>query len=267
MTRQRAGSLASRCGQGQGRASMSAAAMSAPPKDPGMPPSKQQQHEEALAPLDDQERRAVQKRLQRRANHGQGASHTSRAGNGSQRYQDPAFMGSARAGRSARGRYTSRSAMSTSRSMMTTARSSSPTGRYHPDPTRRLELRKVRAPAARAPAGGRRSSRRSRPSPPLGPWRPAWRCGFVAAGTRRSCLRGASGGAPAPAVGSAGSRAVPSAAPQPRRPTRSRSPPPDILNALPTCQLSPSARLWPCAPPTARRLVRPCCAGGHACQH
>jgi len=122
---------------------MSAAAMSAPPKDPGMPPSKQQQHEEALAPLDDQERRAVQKRLQRRANHGQGASHTSRAGNGSQRYQDPAFMGSARAGRSARGRYTSRSAMSTSRSMMTTARSSSPTGRYHPDPTRRLELRKA----------------------------------------------------------------------------------------------------------------------------
>jgi len=33
--------------------------------------------------------------------------------------------------------------MTTSRSMMTTVRSSSPTGRYHPDPTRRLELRKA----------------------------------------------------------------------------------------------------------------------------
>ena len=110
-------------------------------KDPGLPPSKQQQHEEALAPLDDQERRAVQKRLQRR--HGGGASHTSRVVVASNRYSDPAFNVSARAGRSARGRYTSRSAMSTGRSMMTTARSSSPTGRYHPDPTRRLELRKA----------------------------------------------------------------------------------------------------------------------------
>lgn len=111
----------------------------------GMPPSKQQQHEEALAPLDDQERRAVQKRLQRRAQHGGGVSHTSRPGTSSARYQDPSFVGSARSGRSARGRYTSRSAMTTSRSMMTTARSSSPTGRYHPDPTRRLEIRKVRS--------------------------------------------------------------------------------------------------------------------------
>ena len=122
----------------------------------GMPPSKQQQHEEALAPLDDQERRAVQKRLQRRAAHGGGQSHTSRAGTSSARYQDPAFMGSARSGRSARGRYTSRSAMTTSRSMMTTARSSSPTGRYHPDPTRRLEIRKVRHASCYVPC---RSSR------------------------------------------------------------------------------------------------------------
>ena len=108
----------------------------------GMPPSKQQQHEEALAPLDDQERRAVQKRLMRR-NQGSGASHTSRS-TVRDRYNDPAFAKPS-ARRSARGVYTARSAMSTSRSMMTTARSSSPTGRYHPDPTRRLELRKVSA--------------------------------------------------------------------------------------------------------------------------
>jgi len=106
----------------------------------GLPPSKQQQHEEALAPLDDQERRAVQKRLMRR-NQGSGASHTSRS-TVRDRYNDPAFAKPS-ARRSARGVYTARSAMSTSRSMMTTARSSSPTGRYHPDPTRRLELRKA----------------------------------------------------------------------------------------------------------------------------
>ena len=115
------------------------------PMSEGLPPSKQQQHEEALAPLDDQERRAVQKRLMRR-NHGSGASATSRS-TARDRYNDPAFAGrgpgSSR--RSGRGQsYTARSAMTTSRSMMTTARSSSPTGRYHPDPTRRLELRKVR---------------------------------------------------------------------------------------------------------------------------
>ena len=115
------------------------------PMPEGMPPSKQQQHEEALAPLDDQERRAVQKRLMRR-NHGSGASATSRS-TARDRYSDPAFAkaGPASGRRSGRQSYTARSAMTTSRSMMTTARSSSPTGRYHPDPTRRLELRKVRA--------------------------------------------------------------------------------------------------------------------------
>lgn len=117
----------------------------------GMPPSKQQQHEEALAPLDDQERRAVQKRLMRR-NHGSGASHTSRS-TARDRFNDPSFAkGPASSRRSARGVYTARSAMTTSRSMMTTARSSSPTGRYHPDPTRRLELRKVRPPAPPLPS-------------------------------------------------------------------------------------------------------------------
>ena len=118
----------------------------------GMPPSKQQQHEEALAPLDDQERRAVQKRLMRR-NHGSGASHTSRS-TARDRYSDPAFAksGPASGRRSGRQVYTARSAMTTSRSMMTTARSSSPTGRYHPDPTRRLELRKVGVPCVTIPA-------------------------------------------------------------------------------------------------------------------
>ena len=53
----------------------------------GMPPSKQQQHEEALAPLDDQERRAVQKRLMRRS-HGSGASATTRS-TARDRYADP----------------------------------------------------------------------------------------------------------------------------------------------------------------------------------
>ena len=114
----------------------------------GMPPSKQQQHEEALAPLDDQERRAVQKRLMRR-NHGSGQSATTRS-TARDRYNDPAFRSpKAGQGRSARGAQSSRSVMTTSRSMMTTARSSSPTGRYHPDPTRRLELRKVREPNQR----------------------------------------------------------------------------------------------------------------------
>ena len=111
----------------------------------GMPPSKQQQHEEALAPLDDQERRAVQKRLMRR-NHGAGQSHTARS-TARDRYNDPAFTSpksQTGRGRSARGVYSARSVMTTSRSMMTTARSSSPTGRYHPDPTRRLDIRKVR---------------------------------------------------------------------------------------------------------------------------
>ena len=112
-------------------------------KDPGLPPSKQQQHEEALAPLDDQERRAVQKRLMRR-NHGASQSQTTRS-TARDRYNDPAYASPKRQGgsRSSRGVYTARSAMTTSRSMMTTARSSSPTGRYHPDPTRRLELRKA----------------------------------------------------------------------------------------------------------------------------
>ena len=117
----------------------------------GMPPAKQQQHEEALAPLDDQERRAVQKRLMRRSQ-GASSSHTTRGGSSSRAsYNDLAGMSPKTQGRpggssrSGRGAYSSRSAMTTSRSMMTTARSSSPTGRYHPDPTRRIELRRVRA--------------------------------------------------------------------------------------------------------------------------
>ena len=68
----------------------------------GMPPSKQQQHEEALAPLDDQERRAVQKRLMRR-NHGQGASNTTRS-TARDRYSDPAFMSPSGRGKAAAAR-------------------------------------------------------------------------------------------------------------------------------------------------------------------
>ena len=131
----------------------------------GLPPSKQQQHEEALAPLDDQERRAVQKRLMRR-NHGQGASNTTRS-TARDRYNDPSFVSPSQRGRrSARGVYTARSAMTTSRSMMTTARSSSPTGRYHPDPTRRLELRKVRRDARGAAHPLATASARARAAPP-----------------------------------------------------------------------------------------------------
>jgi hypothetical protein len=111
------------------------------PLSEGMPPSKQQQHEEALAPLDDQERRAVQKRLMRR-NHGSGVSATARSTD-RDRYAELNSGRNPAGRRSARGAYSSRSAMTTGRSMMTTARSSSPTGRYHPDPTRRLEIRKV----------------------------------------------------------------------------------------------------------------------------
>ena len=110
----------------------------------GMPPSKQQQHEEALAPLDDQERRAVQKRLMRRSQQGAGQSHTTRS-SARDRHHDPAFMSpkTQQRGRSARGAYSSRSAIGTGHSLMTTARSSSPTGRYHPNPTRRVELRQA----------------------------------------------------------------------------------------------------------------------------
>lgn len=128
-------------------------------------PSKQQQNDEAQAPLDDQERRAVQKRLQRKAderraqlkdatNNGSMSVRSARTvNNGSMSYRmtgGPAGLGP-KTGASTpkgwlsgrltgrRGGYlssrstgqsTSRSMMSTSRSMMTTARSDMATGRY-----------------------------------------------------------------------------------------------------------------------------------------
>ena len=138
----------------------------------GMPPAKQQQHEEALAPLDDQERRAVQKRLMRRSQ-GASSSHTTRGGSSSRAsYNDLAGMSPKTQGRpggssrSGRGAYSSRSAMTTSRSMMTTARSSSPTGRYHPDPTRRIELRRCAHAGANPHAQPRTHARASHAAPP-----------------------------------------------------------------------------------------------------
>jgi hypothetical protein len=116
-------------------------------------PSKQQQNDEAQAPLDDQERRAVQKRLQRRADEKRAEA---LANGGSMSVRDRSHRehasgaytpkGSWLTGRltgrrtmTARGLSSSRSAaqstarsiLSTSRSMMTTARSDVATGRYN----------------------------------------------------------------------------------------------------------------------------------------
>lgn len=113
-------------------------------------PSKQQQNDEAQAPLDDQERRAVQKRLQRRADEKKAEA---LANNGSMSVRDRSSgaytpKGSWLSGRltgrrgsslTARGlnstrsaaQSTARSILSTSRSMMTTARSDVATGRYN----------------------------------------------------------------------------------------------------------------------------------------
>ena len=116
-------------------------------------PSKQQQNDEAQAPLDDQERRAVQKRLQRRADEKKGEmiaasgsiSVRERPSNNSGAYTPKgSWLGGRLTGRrTARGsgsgfmssrsaaQSTARSMLSTSRSMMTTARSDVATGRYN----------------------------------------------------------------------------------------------------------------------------------------
>ena len=135
-------------------------------------PSKQQQNDEATAPLDDQERRAVQKRLQRKADEKK-AELMANSGAMSVRERRPEAAasgaytpkGSWLSGRltgrrtgalssrlgalsSRSAAMSSRSMMSTSRSMMTTARSDVATGRYNDiaDPeiteTRILEMRK-----------------------------------------------------------------------------------------------------------------------------
>ena len=129
-------------------------------------PAKQQQNDEAQAPLDDQERRAVQKRLQRKADkkraekasYASGSMSTRQPASGSMSTRTDRDLGAgartpkgswlsgrltgrrtARGGSGAFGYLSSRSTaqstvrsmMSTSRSMMTTARSDVATGRYN----------------------------------------------------------------------------------------------------------------------------------------
>jgi hypothetical protein len=110
----------------------------------GRPPTKQQQSEELLPALDDEERKAVQtrarERLQAKAT-GFSDGLTPKSGSktpksGSSRV--PGYMTPKSGGKSAR-----KSGNQSSRSTMLTNRTSSPTGRYHPDPERRLELRKA----------------------------------------------------------------------------------------------------------------------------
>ena len=130
--------------------------------DEGLPPSKQQQSEESLPALDDEERKAVQTRARERLQARAGGSPnglTPKSGSktpksGSSRV--PGYMTPKSGGKSAR-----KAGNQSSRSTMLTNRTSSPTGRYHPDPERRLDIRKVRArrpvhPSSRAPPRPRR---------------------------------------------------------------------------------------------------------------
>ena len=133
-----------------------------PPKElaAGRFPSKQRQNDEAEAPIDDQERRAVQKRLQRRADEKraeaiQNSGSMSVRDRSSRNDVSGAYTpkGSWLSGRltgrrtlTARGLASSRSAaqstarsiLSTSRSMMTTARSDVATGRYNDSSSQEL---------------------------------------------------------------------------------------------------------------------------------
>ena len=121
---------------------------------PGMPPGKQIQSEEQLPALDDGERKAVamqtRERLHARVARGSpeemvvsptvkssarvSSAKTPKSGNRTPGYMTPKS--------SRRGAMSSRGAVS-SRSSMLTNRTSSPTGRYHPDPERRLDVRKA----------------------------------------------------------------------------------------------------------------------------
>jgi hypothetical protein len=102
----------------------------------GMPPSKQMQSEESLPALDDEERKAVQSRLRAGGAYiSPSARTTGRTPKGSSRM--PGYMTPKSGSRSSRTPKSSRSAMLTNRT-------SSPTGRYHPDPERKLDIRKVR---------------------------------------------------------------------------------------------------------------------------
>jgi len=109
----------------------------------GMPPSKQMQSEESLPALDDEERKAVQQRARARLDARTNASpksvrtpHSSGAKTPKSGSRTPGYMTPKSTGRSKKG------AMS-SRSSALTNRTSSPTGRFHPDPERRLDIRKA----------------------------------------------------------------------------------------------------------------------------
>lgn len=111
----------------------------------GLPPSKQLQSEEQLPALDEEERKAVHARarsnLAARSSfspdtRGSARSPSSKTPKSSSRL--PGYMTPKSGGRSSR-------TPKSSRSSALTNRTSSPTGRYHPDPERRLDVRKVRA--------------------------------------------------------------------------------------------------------------------------
>jgi len=108
----------------------------------GLPPSKQQQSEESLPALDEEERKAVQTRARERLQARTGGSPTTpKSGSktpksGSSRV--PGYMTPKSGGKSSR-----RGGNVSSRSPTLTNRTSSPTGRYHPDPERRLDIRKA----------------------------------------------------------------------------------------------------------------------------
>ena len=144
----------------------------------GMPPGKQMQSEESLPALDDEERKAVQMRARDRLNaRGSGAktptstrspgAKTPKSSNRLPGYMTPKTGGTARSSRGAK----------SSRSSALTNRTSSPTGRYHPDVDRRLDIRKV----CRAPPPPRRhrslrplcDARLARPASPSD-----WACCF-----------------------------------------------------------------------------------------
>lgn len=111
----------------------------------GWAPKKQQQFDEATAPIDDQERRAVQRRLQRqseedrakkglatgRSTTGAQTPTTARSGKLTWRARASGYLSSRGLVSSRSTGGTARSMMSTSRSMMTTCRSDMATGRYN----------------------------------------------------------------------------------------------------------------------------------------
>ena len=116
----------------------------------GMPPKKQQQSEEQLPAIDDEERLAVQTRVRARLDGRSSARidsrsttpksatfHSARSGPKSSS-RTPGYMTPKSTNRSSK-----KGAMSSRSSAMLTNRTSSPTGRYHPDPERKLDIRKA----------------------------------------------------------------------------------------------------------------------------